>query len=571
MAQQITFNRNILFYGDNLPILRNRDYLATESVDLIYLDPPFNSNRSYNVLYKDESGSEAEAQIVAFEDTWHWNNDTNDQLEQLRERGDKLAQLLETLVNVLGRNQMTAYLVMMTARLLELHRVLKPTGSLYLHCDPTASHYLKMILDMIFGVNHFQSEIVWKRSSAHSSSKRWGPLHDIILFYSKTQNFTWNKVYQNYEQNYLDKFYRHSDGEKNYQLIDLTAAGVRYGDSGKPWREIDPTTTGRHWAIPNKALEQFIEPYEIQNLSTQEKLDILEQHDLIYWPPKGQKPRFKRFMDESIGVIIQDIITDIPPISAQAKERLGYPTQKPSALLERIIQASSNPGDVILDPFCGCGTAIHAAQKLGRKWIGIDITYLATSLIKNRLFSAFGIEAKKDYDLIGEPTTLSDAQHLAKQDRYQFQWWALGLLPARPFGGEMGKQGKKGADKGIDGIMTFRDSKDGDKRIIVQVKSGTVKSRDIRDLHGTVEREKNAVIGVFVTLEPPTQAMEVEAMECGYYHSGGFNRKYRKIQIFTIEQLLEGQKLHFPGTDTTLKAAQREQLFEDKQDTLQFD
>jgi len=550
---QRVITQNTLFYDDNLPILQER--FAGESVDLIYLDPPFNSNRSYNVLYKDESGSEAEAQILAFEDTWHWNNDTNDQLERLRERGDKLAQLLETLVSVLGRNQMTAYLVMMTARLLELHRVLKPTGSLYLHCDPTASHYLKMILDMIFGVMNFKNEIVWRRYGAHNDvgqgSKHFGRIHDIIFFYVKSNSHTWKQLFVPLDSEYVSGTYKHVEPETGKIFCTTPLTGPGGAEKGNPVFEWNGHT--RAWRYSKETMER------------------LDKEGKLYYSKTGYV-RQKMYLDESKGTPVQDEWDDIPSLSGSHKERLGYPTQKPSALLERIIQASSHPGDIILDPFCGCGTAIHAAQKLGRKWIGIDITYLATSLIKNRLFGAFGIEAKKDYDLIGEPTTLSDAQHLAKQDRYQFQWWALGLLPARPFGGQANsKQGKKGADKGIDGIMTFRDSKEGDKRIIVQVKSGKVKSGDIRDLHGTVEREKNAVIGVFVTLESPTQAMEVEAMECGYYHSSSFNRKYRKIQIFTIEQLLEGQKLHFPGTDTTLKAAQREQLLEDKQDNLQFD
>jgi site-specific DNA-methyltransferase (adenine-specific) len=301
------------------------------------------------------------------------------------------------------------------------------------------------------------------------------------------------------------------------------------------------------------------------------KLDEYERQGLVVWPDKENGiPRLKYYREQSPGVPLNDLWCDIQLIPSSGAESLGYPTQKPQALLERIIQASSNPGDVVLDPFCGCGTAVHAAEKLGRIWLGIDITPLATTIIKSRLYDAFGIEAKKDYDLIGEPTTLSDAKHLANQDRYQFQWWALGLLPARPYGGQIGsKKGKKGADKGIDGIITFKDSADdNDKRIIIQVKSGKVKSGDIRDLNGTVEREKNAVIGIFITLEEPSKNMEIEAMEAGNYHSEGFNRDYPKIQIFTIEQLLSGMKIKFPGRDTTLKQAQREQLSNGEQEKL---
>jgi site-specific DNA-methyltransferase (adenine-specific) len=554
---QKTIAENTLFYGDNLPILR--DYLADESVDLIYLDPPFNSSRSYNVLYKDESGMEAEAQIVAFEDTWHWSQDTETQYHQLLALGDKLAQMLETLIEVLGRNQMTAYLVMMTVRLIELHRVLKPTGSLYLHCDPTASHYLKMILDMIFGVANFRNEIVWKRQTAHSDAKhKFSDIADSVLFYGKSAATGFYPQYGEHNPDYVAKFYRNDDhdGRGLYQLADMASPNPRpnmmYEWLGFPCPE-------KGWRYQRETMQKLHDEGRVWYPRTEDgTLDTTK------------RPRLKRYFQEQEGSIVTSIWTDIQPLHATSAERIGYPTQKPVALLERIIQASSHPGDIILDPFCGCGTAIHAAQKLGRTWIGIDITYLATSLIKNRLYSAFGIEAKKDYALIGEPSALSDARHLAKQDRYQFQWWALGLLPARPFGGQAdSKHGKKGADKGIDGIMTFRDSKESDRRIIVQVKSGKVKSGDIRDLHGTVEREKNAVMGVFITLETPSQNMQVEAMECGYYHSTGFNRDYPKIQIMTIEQLLEDKKIIFPGTDTTLKQAQREYLFsENKQEDL---
>jgi site-specific DNA-methyltransferase (adenine-specific) len=548
MGQKV-FSKNTLFYGDNLPILK--EYFADETVDLIYLDPPFNSNRSYNILYKDESGLDSTSQIRAFEDTWHWDRNTEEQYRELSAFGNKLSRLLDTLVDVIGRNQMTAYLIMMSARLLELHRILKPTGSLYLHCDSTASHYLKLILDMIFNMNNFQNEIIWKRTSSHSDSKRFPKITDTLFFYSKSNDFVWNKLYGDYDEKYI---------KSHYNTVDKNGRRFQYGDLVKPkgsrgyfytLLECPPPKNG--WRMPESTANQWL---------AEGKIEI---------PPKGNVPRFKRFLDEMEGLVVSNLWTDIPPVNSQAKDALDYPTQKPIALLERIIQSSSNKGDVILDPFCGCGTAVHAAQKLERTWIGIDITPLATAIIKSRLFDSFQIEAKKNYDLIGEPTTVADAKLLAKQDRYQFQWWALGLLPARPFGGQGdSKQGKKGADKGIDGIMTFKDThKDGlDKRIIVQVKSGKVKSGDIRDLLGTVEREKNAVIGVFVTLEEPTKDMNIAAMESGYFHSDFYNRDYPKIQIFTIEQLLAGDKIKFPGTDTTLKQAPREQPNMGEQENL---
>ncbi len=410
---QRTITKNSLFYGDNLDIMRQ--YMADESVDLIYLDPPFNSSRNYNVLYKDESGVESESQIVAFEDTWHWSKETTEpEFFALQQQGDKLADLLTALVKVMGRNPMTAYLVMMASRLLELHRVLKPTGCLYLHCDPTASHYLKMILDMIFGAVNFQNELVWKRTTTKSDYKQgavnWGRVHDVILFYYKNaplakDNEVFHQPFVEYTQKYIDKFYCHVDENgKRYSLGDLTAPGA--GSRGHPQYEFLGVT--RYWRYSKKKMEELLEQGR-----------IIQTKD-------GNVPRY---LDEIEGVAISDIWEDIGMLQAQDTERLGYPTQKPLALLERIIQASSKPGDIVLDPFCGCGTAIHAAQKLGRTWIGIDITRLATTLIKSRLYDAFGIEAKKNYDLIGEPTTLTEAQHLATQDRYQFQWWGDAPIP----------------------------------------------------------------------------------------------------------------------------------------------
>jgi len=557
---QRAISKNTLFYGDNLEIIRQ--YLADESIDLIYLDPPFNSNRNYNVLYKEESGTESTSQIKAFEDTWHWSYETEDQYRALTARGDKLGALLEALVGAMGRNQMTAYLVMMAIRLVELHRVLKPTGSLYLHCDTTASHYLKMILDMIFGMGKFQNELTWKRTHAHNDPHRFGRNTDRILFYAKATTFTFNSIFLSYDEKYLLNFFRNKDEKGIYQLVALTAPTASKGESDSEWKGYKPSKSGqgRHWSVPKRIVQNLVGEQVAKSLSIVEKLDLLEKHGYIVFSKTGI-PRFKQYLHEMEGTPAQELWDDISPIASQAKERLGYPTQKPVALLERIIQASSNPGDVVLDPFCGCGTAIHAAYKLERIWVGIDITPLATTIIKSRLYSAFKIEAKKDYELLGEPTTLADARHLAQQDRYQFQWWALGLLPAFPYGGQGdSKQGKKGSDKGIDGIMTFRDSgEDHEKRIIVQVKSGKVSSRDIRDLNGTVDREKNAVIGVFITLEPPSRNMVLEALELGRYKSVVFKREYPKIQILTLEDLLNGAKVQFPGTDTTLKQAQREE------------
>ena len=497
--------RNALFYGDNLPILRR--YIDNESVDLIYLDPPFNSNRSYNVLFKDESGQESEAQITAFEDTWHWTAHTEEVYYDLATLGDPpISSMIGALRESIGTNQMMAYLVMMAARLVELHRVLKPTGSLYLHCDPTASHYLKLLLDAIFGPEHFHNEVIWKRTHAHGSAKRWGDVHDILLFYTKTHKYTWCRVLQDYDASYVEGKYRFHDKRGQYRLVVLTAPGTTGGASGKSWRGYNPTVAGRHWAVPRRALADLEARGADIPTDLQAQLDLLYEHDFIRIPKKKDGsfgvPESKLYL--RAGQPLQDLIHDIPPINSQARERLGYPTQKPVALLERIIRASSNPGDVVLDPFCGCGTTIAGAQQLDRRWIGSDITHLSIALQKYRLKDSFELVEKKDYDVIGEPEDFSSALQLAEDDRYQFQWWALSLIKARPLGGQSGsRRGKKGSDKGIDNVIAFIDDKNGKpKRILVQVKSGKVKSGDIRDLRGAVEREE-AAMGIFITLGGP--------------------------------------------------------------------
>ncbi len=529
---------NTLFYGDNLFILR--EHIPNESIDLIYLDPPFNSSRSYNVLFKDESGTESEAQITAFEDTWHWNLEAEHTFVELQtEAPDHIAKMIESLHEFIGANQMMAYLVMMTARLRELYRVLKPTGTLYLHCDPTASHYLKIILDTIFTPAQFRNEIIWKRSSAHSDTAQgnvvhMGRLHDVILFYTKTDKATRNELYQPYNQEYVDTFYRYKDPDgRRYRLDNI--AGPGGAAKGNPQYEFLGVT--RYWRY------------------SQERMQELYEQGRIVQTKSGNVPAYKRYLDEMPGVPLQDVWTDIQPIGAQATERLHYPTQKPLALLDRIIQASSNPGDVVLDPFCGCGTAIASAQKLGRKWIGIDITHLSIALQKYRMEAMFpGIKFK----VVGEPKDIGAARQLASEDRYQFQWWALSLIRARPLGGQEGsREGKKGSDRGIDGVIAFIDDTTGKaRRALVQVKSGHVNSSHIRDLKGTLQREQ-AAIGVFITLEPPSKDMTTEAVSAGFYHSPGWNKDYPRIQILTIDELLHNAEVKMPPQFGTFKQAQR--------------
>ena len=550
--------KNQLYFGDNLDILRN--HVADASVDLIYLDPPFNSNANYNVLFQEKGGQQSAAQITAFEDTWHWSLDSESAYQDVVTNvTGKLPDLLQAMRSFLGDNDMMAYLTMMAQRMVELHRVLKDTGSIYLHCDATASHYLKLLMDSVFGAENFRNEVVWKRTGSHGGAKRWGPVHDLILFYSASEQYNWIRTYQDYSTEYLGDFYKYEDNRGKYRLVTLTGAGTRDGHSGKEWRGVNPTDSGRHWAVPQSALQvAYPERVDLSHLSTQEKLDLLDEAELIYWPPRGTVPQQKRYLDEGAGVSIQDVITDIQPIGAQARERLGYPTQKPEALLERIISASSKEGHVVLDPFCGCGTAIAAAERLNRRWIGIDITHIAITLIRHRLRDTFKDELKP-YEVLGQPQDVASALALATDSensgRYQFEWWALGLVDARP-----AQDRKKGADSGVDGYINFFDDNSGKaKRIIVQVKSGHVTRNQIATLKGDMEREE-AEIGLFITLQTPTRPMEAEATSAGFYTPEHFpDNHYPRIQILTIEELLAGARAEYlrQAPDTTFRRAPR--------------
>ena len=537
-------NQNVLFYGDNLPILR--EHLSDESIDLVYLDPPFNSNRSYNVLFREEGGLESEAQISAFDDTWHWDKSASRTYHEIIQNAPlHVTEMIGALHSFIGENQMMAYLAMMTARLVELHRVLKPSGSLYLHCDPTASHYLKIVLDTIFSPQNYRNEIIWIRSNPKSlGSINFPTCTDTILRYSKTNKSVFHQPYGEHNPEYIERAYKYSDEKGRYRLLPI----------------LNPNDDR-----PNLTYE-FLGVKRVWRW-TKERMEKSYEEGLVVQLKPGAVPQYKKYLQNSKGRTITNCWSDIQ--QAAGNEALGYPTQKPLALLERIIETSSNPGDIVLDPFCGCGTAIAAAQKLNRRWIGIDITYLAISLQKYRLKDAFNILPGNDYQVIGEPVDLTSAKQLATDNRYQFQWWALGLIGAMPLGGEQGsKIGKKGKDLGIDGKINFIDDiKEVPKNVMVQVKSGHVKRGDIGELVGTVNRE-NAAIGVFITLEPPTSEMNKEALSAGYYTSELWQKEYPKIQILTIEQLFDGEQIQMPPSHGTFKKAERVKKSEGKQDEL---
>lgn len=529
---------NHLYYGDNLRVLREE--IADESVDLIYLDPPFNSNASYNVLFKGPKGNDSAAQIEAFDDTWHWTDAAEDAFgEVLRSGNGNASEMLRAMRAFLGENDMMAYLAMMAVRLLELRRVLKPTGSLYLHCDPTASHYLKVLLDAVFGSICYRAEIAWKRTNARGTPKNWPHLHDVVFHYADPKSIHAIPKVKADKSKLPHTLITGPDGKK-YQTYELTGAGVtKEGESGKPWRGFNVTALGRHWGNSHSQLEEWAKA------------------GLIHFPPNGGFPRRRDaqpFDPESRMVTVGDVWIDIDRLNQTAKERLGYPTQKPVTLLERIISASSNVGDVVLDPFCGCGTTVHAAEKLGRRWIGIDVTHLAIGLIEKRLRDAFpGVQ----FTTHGVPQDLPGARDLARRGRedknyyFEFEKWALSLINAQP-----GNLSKKGADRGIDGNLYFGKT----SRAIVSVKAGdNVGVAMIRDLVGTVQRE-NAEIGIFLTLTEPTKPMITEAAAAGQFAEEGF-APVPKIQIVTIEQALDlrDRAVQIPARrDDTFKRAARE-------------
>lgn len=532
-----------LYYGDNLDVLR--EYIKDESIDLVYLDPPFNSSRGYNVLFE-EHQVESEAQIRAFEDTWHWDTKAESVFQALTDpKADdravpaKLVALIESMRGFLGQSDMMAYLTMMAIRLVELRRVLKSTGSLYLHCDPTASHYLKLVLDAVFGVECFRNEIVWKRTAAKGlMTRRLSCNHDTILVYQKGDEPTWNAdaMFTPYDLDDLDE-----KTAQKYSLIDET--GRRYQLTSL----INPSPDR-----PNLTYE-FLGITRVWRWEEARMLEAYARGEVVQ-PSPGAVPREKRYLDEQRGQPVSDVWADIAPLNARADERLGYPTQKPVALLERIIAASSNEGDVVLDPFCGCGTTIDAAQRLKREWIGIDVTHLAIGLIRARLKDTFPDLA---YTVVGEPADLDGARALAQADPYQFQWWALHLIGARPAGEASGREGKKGKDRGVDGVIRFRDDPSArtSKRIIVSVKAGTsISPAMVRDLRGTIEREE-APIGVLFLMYPPTTEMRAEAAAAGLWTSETWRRSYPKIQIITVAEAFGGKRVAYPGQDVTLATA----------------
>jgi DNA modification methylase len=519
-----------LYYGDNLGVLRER--IGSDSIDLIYLDPPFNSNAGYNVLFKSANGAGADASIEAFDDTWPWGDSAKEALLDIRAGTNRpLHVMMDAMHSAIGENPLMAYLAMMAVRLVELHRVLKPSGSLYLHCDPTASHYLKLVLDAVFGPENYQAEIIWRRTNSRSTSGKWPRLHDTILHYSRTSEALFHKQVAPGELAKVPHtLITGKDGLK-YNTFELTGAGrTKDGETGKPWRGFDPDAMGRHWG------------YSVA------QLDEWAAGDLIHFPAKGGFPR--RRADEPFDplnrtVTVGDVWSDIDRLNQTAKERLGYPTQKPRALLERIIAASSDPGDVVLDPFCGCGTAVDAAQKLGRRWIGIDVTHIAIGMIEDRMRQGYpGIE----FETIGVPKDLASAERLAEDDPHQFQQWVSWQVGGYP-------REKKGGDKGVDGWFNDLAESGRIETGVISVKAGdNVNPNMVRDLGRVMERDRHR-FGLFVLKGKPTRGMHDEAASQPTIETE-FGR-FPALQFVTLSELMSGIRPKLPPLISPVRKAAR--------------
>ncbi|MDR6506473.1 DNA methyltransferase [Arthrobacter oryzae] len=559
-------DKNQLYYGDNLDVLRQ--YVRDESVDLVYLDPPFNSNRNYSVIFSRNGKTDGDnaAQIEAFEDTWTWTHQTEVQYNKFVSTGPgKVVDALSAFRTLLGENDALAYLVNMAPRLVELHRVLRSTGSLYLHCDPTMSHYLKILLDSIFGPARFKNEIIWKRTGAHNDTKQGrtalGAVHDVILFYTKDKLATWNPFFTPYDDEYLESEYRHiADDGRLYKEGDLSAAKPggdvsfdwpvkRFGND--PWQaDLDDEylTPLEGWSY------KMVRPYN-NRFWAYSKANLIEfaRNGKLAHRSTGQ-PRLMLFAEDMPGIGPQDVWTDIKPIGAGAAEKLGYPTQKPVSLLERIVALSSNPGDVVLDPFCGCGTTVDAAQRLGRHWIGIDVTYIAIDLIVKRLQHTHGTTIQETFAVNGIPRDLFSAQALFDRSPFDFERWAVSMINAEPNQKQVG-------DKGIDGVARFPIDGSGKiGKVLVSVKGGkNLNPGMVRDLKGTVETQK-AQMGVLITFGEATRGVKDAIDHGGLYVHPANSQQFPLLQHITIAELLAGKRPELPPTILPYIEAKKQSL-----------
>lgn len=574
---------NKLFFGDNLDIMRELHNSHPEGfIDLVYIDPPFNSKRNYNILFEDADLSDTKAQKEAFADTWS-NVSYVDTLNQLADLNKRLYDFLKALDTISNSKSSVSYLTTMAIRLVYIHKLLKDTGSFYLHCDPTMSHYLKVICDFIFGEKNFRNEIIWRRTGQHNKVLRYAPIHDVILFYTKAENYVWNFPKKPFMRGHIEEYFI-KDGDvykTNYYGNVLTGSGKRGGESGKPWKGFDPTAKGRHWAVPGALLKDIDE--DLSSLTQHEKLNRLYELGYIKIKEGEAWPIYERYLTDGDGQSISDIWAyqpytngtvfnsnngideDVRWLSTKDMERMGYPTQKPQGLLERIINASSNEGDIVADFFCGCGTTIAVAEKLKRKWLGVDISHLAVKLIANRLINKYGSQVKETFEIFGFPKDIASARELAsetKGGRLKFEEWIVEVMLH-------GVLNENRTQMGYDGYFTF--DMQGEKQIgMIEVKSGAATPTQLNHFVMTV-KEKKGDIGVFVCFdEKVTKNMRLIAKNEGYYKEELFGQQYPKMQLISVEELINGKTINVPfSTKTTFKVAPKD-IHKPKQHKIDF-
>jgi DNA modification methylase len=512
---------NKLYYGDNLKVLREE--IDSNSIDLVYLDPPFISSRAYKTVVNEGSRMGPPSRILGFDDAWSWDYEAERLYLELLSDGapSALKSILGSMRELLGGGDVLAYLTMMAARLVELRRALKATGSLYLHCDPAVSHYLRIILDAIFGPKNFRNEIIWQRTAARNDVRsRFGWNHDVVLFYSSSAKAEFNRLTMPHSAEDRARFqYDDHDGRGPYRHAALDSPNLRP----------NLTYDYKEYSAPRNGWRVSIE-----------EMERLDAEGRLVFPKKpGARIRRKVYLSEQEGVPVGDVWTDIAPINSQAAERLGYPTQKPLSLLERIIKASSNPGDLILDPFCGCGTAVDAAQKLGRRWIGIDITTIAIDLIDARLRHTYGEAIQDDYEILGIPVDMAGARALFERSPFEFERWCIMLVD-----GQLNE--KQAGDQGIDGVIRIPiDAQGSSHRVLVSVKGSSINLKHVRELVRIVDSQK-AAMGLLVTMTPPTVALLEAASQFGTYRYPINGTTYPRIQIITVQELLQEARPKLP-------------------------
>jgi len=551
--------KNTLYYGDNLSWM---DHWGVEEIaDLIYLDPPFNSNEDYNILFG-LGGNGTPAQMRAFEDTWRWGHKAAEDRDTALQLGGSLANAIEAFEKLFPASPMLAYLCHLAPRLHKLHGLLKQRGSIYLHCDDTAGPHIKLLMDAVFGPENYRNLVIWRRATSHNDASRFGRIADLILFYSKGSDPYWNgdAIATPKSSKEIAASYPSQDDRGRFRADNLTGplhGAPKSSPSTMPWRDYDVHAMGRCWSVPKTGhYATYIEQHFIPNYKkikgVHDRLDRLDEARLIYHPKKGRWPGLKRYASADRSNPPQNIILEPTGFTNfnKGKEYLGYPTQKPEALLRKLIDAACPPRGLVLDPYCGCGTAIHVAQQTSRAWIGIDITHLAIGIIEHRFSERLNLRPR----VVGQPQDMQGARDLFDRDPFQFEAWAVSRIP-----GIIPNEIQSG-DRGVDGRGY---APEGDRRhlVLVQVKGGkSVSPATVRELRGTMARE-NARLGILIVMDDKvlTRGARKEMAQGTVNISGA---KYNLMQEWTIQDFFDGKRPELPPMLSEFRNRERDWIDE---------